>query len=166
MTTSQLYNTMNSKTAVKVVATNRKALAKYHILETYEAGISLAGYEVKSIRQGKVSLTEGIIKIEGNKTILYGVYIAPYEHTPVIWRRDATRAKTLLLHLEEIKKLTGKTQQKGLTLIPLEMYFKGSYAKIKIALVKGKRGPDRREEIKRRDLDRELRREYAGKHHL
>lgn len=156
---------MNTK-PIKVVATNRKALAKYHILETYEAGIALAGYEVKSIRQGKVSLTEGIIRIEGNKAILYGVYVAPYEHTSVMWLRDSARSRRLLLHLEEIKRLTGKTQQKGLTLIPLEMYFKGSYAKIKVALVKGKRGPDRREEIKRRDLERELRREVAGRHHL
>jgi SsrA-binding protein len=141
----------------KTVARNKKALHEYHILDTYEAGIVLAGPEVKSIRDGKVSLAESFARIEGNEAFLYGMHISPYDPASR-WNVDATRTRKLLLNRREIRRLIGATQQEGFTLIPLELYLKDGYVKVALALGRGKKTYDKREDIKRRDADREIQR--------
>jgi len=141
----------------KVVAVNRKAHHEYFIEEKYEAGISLAGTEVKSIRLGKVSLQEAFAKVENGEVWLYNMYIAPYEHGGR-FNLDPRRPRKLLLHHYEIARIAGKTQQKGLTLVPLSIYFKRGYAKIELGLARGKKLYDKREAIARRDAEREERR--------
>jgi len=139
---------------VLVVATNRKARRDYFIEETYEAGISLLGSEVKSLREGRVSLDEGYCGIEGREVFLYEVNIAPYSKGSV-FLPSPRRKRKLLLHKHEISRLYGKVERRGYTLIPLKLYFnpKG-IAKLEIALVKGKKEIDRREELRRRAMER------------
>jgi SsrA-binding protein len=144
---------------MRMVATNKKASFNYELLERFEAGISLRGTEVKSIRQGKVSLKESYAEIKKGEVFLVNCHISPYESAS--WfNHDPTRERKLLLHRREIKRLTGKIQEKGLTLIPTKVFFndKGK-VKIEVALAKGKRTYQKREVIRERDRDRELRAE-------
>lgn len=144
---------------MRVIATNKKANFNFELLEKFEAGISLRGTEVKSIRQGKVSLKESYAEIKGGEAFLVNCHISPYESAS--WfNHDPRRERKLLLHRREIKRLTGKIQEKGLTLVPTKVFFndKGK-VKIEVALAKGKRAYQKRETIRERDRDRELRAE-------
>lgn len=142
----------------KVVATNRKAFHDYFIEERYEAGILLQGTEVKSLREGRVNLQDSYASVRGSEMFLHQCHISPYSHGNIM-NHDPTRVRKLLLHRAEIHKLLGKTQQKGLTLIPLRIYFsKRGYAKVELGLAKGKKLYDRRETIKTREAGREVQR--------
>jgi SsrA-binding protein len=142
---------------------NRKARHEYHILETYEAGIALRGPEVKSLRMGKASLQDSFARIDRGELYLHQMHISPYTYTH---HEDlsATRTRKLLMHRQEIRKLEGRVQEKGLTLVPLEIFFnKKGLIKVSLALAKGKLAPDQRDDIKKRDLEREARREFRAK---
>jgi SsrA-binding protein len=139
----------------KTVARNKKALHEYHIVDTYEAGVVLVGPEVKSIRSGKASLAESFARVEGNEVFLYGMHVTPYDPASR-WNVDPVRARKLLLNRREIRRLIGSTQQEGFTLVPLELYLKDGYIKLALALAKGKKTHDKREDIKRRDANREI----------
>ena len=141
----------------KKVATNRAARRDYHILETYEAGIELAGTEVKSLRASKANLKEGFARIEGGQVFLYNMHISPYEFGNIA-NVDPKRVRRLLFHKSQIKKLIGQTSIKGFTLIPLSAYIKRGRVKIELALARGKRSFDKRETIKKREADLEVRR--------
>jgi SsrA-binding protein len=147
---------------VTPVATNRKALRDYNVLEKFEAGISLAGTEVKSLRARTVSLDEGFARVENGEVYLYDVHIAPYEQGN-IHNKEPKRRRKLLLHKHEIRRLFGKAILKGLTLIPLRIYFtQRGIVKVEIALCRGKKLVDRREELKRRAMEREDRQALRG----
>jgi SsrA-binding protein len=146
---------------VKVVATNRKARQEFFIVETFEAGIALKGTEVKSLRQGKASLQESYAAVKNGEAWVMGMHISPYEFSPID-AHEPTRDRKLLLHKKEIRRLVGRLSEKGLTLIPLRLYFKSGIAKVEIALARGKRAYDKREAIKQREVQRELRRQFAG----
>ncbi len=139
-----------------VIAENRKAGFDYHILDTYEAGIVLLGTEIKSIREGGVSLREAFCKLQGAEIFLWNAHIAPYSHRGAA-DHDTTRTRKLLLRREEINKLLGKVVEKGLTLVPLRMHFKNGRAKVVIALARGKNVVDKRDTIRKREADRETR---------
>ncbi len=144
------------------VATNRKALRDYNVLEKFEAGVSLAGTEVKSLRAGTVSLDEGFARVENGEVFLYDVHMAPYEQGN-IHNKEPKRRRKLLLHKHEIRRLFGKAILRGLTLIPLRIYFtQRGIAKVEIALCRGKKQVDRREELKRRAMEREDRQALRG----
>jgi len=138
------------------VAENRKALHDYHVLETFEAGIVLLGTEVKAIREGRVNLRDSYAQVEGGEIFLYNVNISPYSHRGYA-DHEPLRRRKLLLHRDEIRKLIGKTVEKGMTLVPLRMYFKDGRVKVAVSLAKGKKAYDKRETIKRREIDRETR---------
>ncbi len=142
--------------AVRLIAKNKKAFFNYEILETYEAGIALVGSEVKSIREGRISLKESFAEIKGGEVFLVNCHISPYEASNR-FNHDPLRERKLLLHRREIKRLTGKTQEKGLTLVPtkVEINDKGK-VKVEIGLAKGKRIYQKRESIRERDRDREM----------
>jgi SsrA-binding protein len=143
---------------MKIIATNRKAHRDYIILETLEAGIDLKGSEVKSARAGKVNLNDSFARVEGSEVILYNTHISPYEQASYL-NVEPTRARRLLLHRNQIKKITGQLTQRGLTLVPLKAYFnERGFVKIELALCKGKKLYDKREAIKRRELDLEMKR--------
>jgi len=142
--------------AQRVIADNRKAFHDYHVLETYEAGIALLGTEVKSIREGSVNLRDSYARIERGEVWLLNLHIGPYSHTGYAGHEDR-RARKLLLHAHEIRKLTGRVAERGLTVVPLQMYFKNGRVKVAVALVKGKQAHDKRETIRRREVDRETR---------
>ena len=142
--------------AQRVIADNRKALHDYHVLETYEAGIALLGTEVKSIREGSVNLRDSYARIDKGEVWLLNMHIGPYSHTGYASHEDR-RQRKLLLHAHEIRKLTGKVAEKGLTVVPLQMYFKNGRVKVALALVKGKQAHDKRETIRRREVERETR---------
>ncbi len=144
----------------KVVATNRKARHEFFVVETFESGIALKGTEVKSLRQGKASLQESYAIVRKGEVWVVGMHISPYEASPVD-AHEPTRDRKLLLHKKEIRRLVGKLSEKGLTLIPLRLYFKNGIAKVELALARGKRAYDKRESIKQRDLRRELQRHFA-----
>jgi SsrA-binding protein len=146
----------------KTVARNRKATHEYHIIDTYEAGIVLVGPEVKSIRAGKVSLTEAFARIDGSEAFLHDMHISPYGPASM-WNVDPTRPRKLLLNRREIRKLIGATQQEGFTLVPLELYLKDGYVKVALALGRGKKRFDKREDLKKRDADREIQRAIKGR---
>jgi SsrA-binding protein len=155
------------KERYKIAASNRRALARYEILETLEAGIVLTGPEVKSLRMGKANLQDGFARIENMEAHLWNVHISPYDRGSLHVTQEPLRKRKLLLHKSEIKRWMGKTVIKGLTLVPLEMYFnKRGIAKVKLALARGKVGPDRRDEIKRRDINRDMQREFGGRHRV
>jgi SsrA-binding protein len=141
----------------KTIARNKKALHEYHIIDSYEAGIVLAGPEVKSVRAGKVSLGEAFARVERGEALLYGMHISPYDPASR-WNVDPMRTRKLLLHRREIRRLIGATQQEGFTLIPLELYIKDGYVKVALALGKGKKLYDKREDSKRKDAEREMQR--------
>ncbi|HIQ48949.1 MAG TPA: SsrA-binding protein SmpB [Aquifex aeolicus] len=148
------------------IAENKEAKVKYEILETYEAGIVLKGSEVKSLRnKGTVSFKDSFVRIENGEAWLYNLYIAPYKYA-TIDNHDPLRKRKLLLHKREILRLAGKVQEKGLTIIPLKLYWKNNKVKVLIALVKGKKLYDRRRELKEKAMKRELEREFKGKIHL
>ena len=136
---------------------NRKARHDFEILETVEAGLELKGTEVKSVRAGKVSLNDAFARIRGGEIYLYGAEISPYENAGYA-RHDPDRPRRLLLHAREIRRLAGKVTQKGLTLVPTKMYFRRGWVKIEIALARGRREYDKREAIKRRETQREIKR--------
>ena len=139
----------------KLIANNKKAYHDYFIEETYEAGIVLTGTEIKSVRQGKVSIKESYAKIENSEMILYGMNISPYEQGNR-YNVEPLRPRKLLLHKQEIRKLIGYTTMKGLTLVPLKMYInEEGRAKVEIAVARGKKNYDKREDIARRDAKRE-----------
>jgi len=134
---------------------NKKAYHDYEILEKYEAGIALKGTEVKSLREGKANLRDAFVRIENGEAYLFNAYIAPYSHGN-LFNHEPTRKRKLLLHKSEIKRLFGKSQEKGLTIIPLRMYFnEREKVKVEIALARGRKKYDKREAIKRRELERE-----------
>lgn len=137
------------------VARNPKATHDYHILETWEAGVVLTGTEVKSLRSGKASIKEGFARLANGEVFLEGVNITPYEQGNR-YNHDPVRTRKLLLHRKEIERLIGAVEQKGLTLVPLELYFRNGVAKVTLALGRGKKQHDRREDLKRRDADREV----------
>jgi SsrA-binding protein len=150
-----------SKEGVKVVARNRKAHHEYQILETWEAGLVLLGSEVKSLREGNASLSDSYARVENGEAWLYNMHIGPYGPSGPD-AHEFKRRRKLLLHRREIRRLIGSVEQAGLTLIPLEVYFRHGYAKLKLALAKGKRHRDKREDIKQREAEREI--ERAGKY--
>lgn len=137
------------------VARNPKATHDYHILETWEAGIVLTGTEVKSLRSGKASIKEGYARLANGEVFLEGVNITPYEQGNR-YNHDPVRSRKLLLHRREIERLIGAVEQKGLTLVPLELYFSSGVAKVTLALARGKKQHDRREDVRRREADREM----------
>jgi SsrA-binding protein len=144
------------------VATNRRARHKFELVERFEAGIQLQGSEVKSLRDGKAQLGDSYAVVERGEVWLRNLHIAPY--APASHQNhDPDRPRKLLLHRHEIERLIGKTQQRGLTLIPTRIYFKGPYAKVELALARGKEGRDRRREIAERDMRREVEREFKGR---
>jgi len=138
------------------IAENRKAFHDYHILETFEAGMVLVGTEVKAIREGNVNLRDSFGRVEDGEVWVYNVHISPYSHRGYS-DHEPTRRRKLLLHRREIRKLIGKTVERGMTLVPTRMYFKEGRVKMSIGLAKGKKAHDKRETIKRREADRETR---------
>jgi SsrA-binding protein len=150
---------------IQVVARNRKARHDYHIEDTYEAGIVLKGSEIKSVRDSRVSLKEGYVTPRDGELWLQDVHIAPYEQSG-LWTHDPKRPRKLLLHRREIDRLIKEVQRRGYTLVPLRMYIRGKYAKVEIALARGKRKYDKRRAIAERDQERRVRRawkEYEGR---
>jgi len=150
---------------IKIIATNRKARHDYQILNTFEAGIVLQGTEVKSLRQGKANLKDSYAIIKNGELFLLNMHISPYSHGTA-YNHDPLRTRKLLLHRHEIRRLIGQVQEKGLTLVPLKIYFKNGIAKVELALVRGKKLYDRRQDIARRDAERELQRESKFKARL
>ncbi len=144
------------KKAERIVADNRKAQHDFHLLEVFEAGLALVGTEVKAIREGRVNLRDSFARVDGGEIFVHNVHIGAYssrgyaDHEPL-------RPRKLLLHRQEIRKLIGKTTERGMTIVPVRMYFKNGRVKIAISLAKGKKDYDRREIIKRREIDRETR---------
>jgi SsrA-binding protein len=138
------------------IAENRKAYHDFHLLETFEAGVALLGTEVKAIREGRVNLRDSFARVENGEVFLFNVNISPYSHRGYA-DHEPLRARKLLLHRDEIRKLIGKTVDKGMTLVPVRMYFKKGRVKVAISLAKGKKEFDKRETIKRREADRETR---------
>jgi len=144
------------KKAERIVADNRKAQHDFHLLEVFEAGLALVGTEVKAIREGRVNLRDSFARVDGGEIFVHNVHIGAYssrgyaDHEPL-------RPRKLLLHRQEIRKLIGKTTERGMTIVPVRMYFKNGRVKIAISLAKGKKDYDRRETIKRREIDRETR---------
>ena len=147
---------------IKLVANNKKAYHDYFILEKYEAGISLVGTEVKSLRAGKCSIKEAYVRIENGEVFVVGINISPYEQGN-IFNRDPLRVRKLLLHKSEINKLVGDTAEKGITIMPLQVYFKDGRAKIEIGLAKGKKNYDKRQDIAKKDARREVERDFKVK---
>ena len=150
---------MAKKTGMKLIANNKKAYHDYFILETYEAGIALHGTEVKSLRMGKCSIKEAFIRVENEEVFIYGMHISPYEKGN-IFNKDPLRVRKLLLHKYEIRKLLGKTKEKGMTLVPLKVYLKESLVKVEIGLAKGKKLYDKRQDIAKKDQQREAQRDF------
>jgi SsrA-binding protein len=145
------------KSGRRVVARNRKARHEYEILDTWEAGLVLKGPEVKSIRDGKVSFQDAFARVDNGEVWLYSLHISPYEQANR-WAPDPLRPRKLLLRAEEIRRLVGKVEEKGLTLVPLDIYFTRGVAKITLALGRGRKLHDKREKLKRQTQEREARR--------
>ena len=135
-----------SQDSTKLIANNKKAYHDFFILDTYEAGIALHGTEVKSLRMGKCSIKESFIRIENGEVFIYGMHVSPYEKGN-IFNKDPLRVKKLLLHKSEINKMLGKVKEKGMSVVPLKVYFKGSLVKVEIGLAKGKKLYDKRDDI-------------------
>ncbi|MFA6540557.1 MAG: SsrA-binding protein SmpB [Bacteroidota bacterium] len=152
-----MKNTNEHLSEERIAISNRKARHDYEVIDTYETGVALVGSEVKSLRQGRAHLQDSYGIVKNGEVWLLNMHISPYEMANR-FNHDPLRTRKLLLHKSEIKKLIGKTTEKGLTLIPLKVYFSKGVAKVQLALCKGKRDYDRREDIKKRDTDREVRR--------
>lgn len=146
----------------RLVANNKKAYHDFFIEETYEAGIALHGTEVKSLRMGKCSIKESFIRIENDEVFIYGMHISPYEKGN-IFNKDPLRIKKLLMHKYEIRKLRARIQEKGYTLVPLKVYFHQSLVKVEIGLAKGKKLYDKRDDIAKKDQQREAERDFRQK---
>jgi SsrA-binding protein len=138
------------------IAENRKAFHDYHLLETFEAGLVLLGTEVKAIREGRVNLRDSFARVEDGEVFLYNVNISPYSHRGYA-DHEPLRRRKLLLHRDEIRKLIGRTVEKGMTLVPVRLYYKNGRVKVAVSLAKGKKDYDKRETLKRRETDRETR---------
>ena len=147
------------KETKKIIANNKKAFFDYFIEEKYEAGIELVGTEVKSLRMGKCSIKEAFVRIQKGEVYIYGMHISPYEKGN-IFNRDPLRPRKLLLHRYEIRKIEGQIAQKGYTLVPLNVYLKGSLMKIEIGLAKGKKLYDKRQDIAKKDQRREAEKQF------
>lgn len=150
------------KDSIKLISNNKKAYHDYFIEETFEAGIALHGTEVKSLRMGKCSIKESFVRIDRGEVFIYGMNISPYEKGN-IFNKDPLRIRKLLLHGYEINKLAGKMAEKGLTIVPLKVYFKGSLVKVEIGLARGKKLYDKRQDIAKKDMKREAEREFKMK---
>ena len=150
---------MEKKKTNRLIANNKKAYHDFFIEEKYECGLELHGTEVKSMRMGKCSIKEAFVRIDQGEVFVYGMHISPYEKGN-IFNRDPLRPRKLLMHKYEIRKLLGKIKEKGYTLVPLQVYFKNSLIKIEIGLAKGKKLYDKREDIKRKDMQRESQRDF------
>ncbi len=150
--------------ANKTVATHRRAFRDYHVLEKFEAGIELRGAEVKSIRENRFSLTESYALVDNGQLFLLGLHVLPYAHARVD-EHDPVRPKRLLMHRNEIDRLLGQTAMKGLTLVPLRVYFKRGIVKVELGLCKGKQAADKREALRRKTADREAERAIAARTH-
>lgn len=153
---------MPKKTGIRLIANNKKAFHDYFIEDTYEAGIALAGTEVKSLRMGKCSVKESFVRVEGGEVYIYGMHISPYEKGN-IFNKDPLRPRKLLLHKYEIRKIAGKTAEKGCTLVPLRVYLKGSLVKVEVGLARGKKLYDKRQDIAKKDQRREAEKEFKVK---
>ncbi|MGB9690664.1 MAG: SsrA-binding protein SmpB [Candidatus Sumerlaeaceae bacterium] len=153
---------MAEKDNIKVVATNRRAHHDYHIFDTVEAGLVLTGTEVKSLRAGKASLADSYVGFERGEAYVYNMFINPYEKGNR-YNHAEKRPRKLLLHRAEIDRLQGQVAQKGFTIVPLKLYFRGSHAKLEIALAKGKKSYDKRHDLKERETQRELDRVVKAK---
>ena len=140
----------------RVIAENRKARHDYHVLETWEVGVALLGTEVKAIREGRVNLRDSYARVDNGEVWMLNVHISPYSHRGSAEHAEL-RQRKLLMHRQEIRKLVGQTAEKGLTLVPLELYFKKGRVKVLLALAKGKQAHDKRETIRKREVDRETR---------
>ena len=151
-----------SKESIKLIANNKKAYHDYFIDEKFEAGISLVGTEVKSLRMGKGSLKESYIRIENGEVLIYGFHISPYEKGN-IFNRDPLRVRKLLVHRYEINKINGKVREKGYTIVPLQVYFKDSLVKVEFGLARGKKLYDKRDDIAKKDQRRESERDFKVK---
>ena len=147
------------KSSITLIANNKKAYHDFFIDDTFEAGVSLHGTEVKSLRMGKCSIKEAFVRIENGEVFVYGMHISPYEKGN-IFNKDPLRVKKLLMHRYEINKLMGKIKEKGFTLVPLKVYFKGSLVKVEIGLARGKKLYDKREDIAKKDQRREAEKEF------
>ena len=143
----------------RLIANNKKARHDYFLEETFEAGVELHGTEVKSLRQGNCSIKESFVHIENGEIIIYGMHISPYEKGN-IFNKDPLRPKRLLMHKKEIARLLGKIKEKGYTLVPVQVYFKGSLVKVEIALARGKKLYDKRQDIAKKDARREAQRDF------
>ena len=150
------------KESQKLIANNKKAYHDFFIDETYECGIALHGTEVKSMRMGKCSIKESFIRIERDEVFIYGMHISPYEKGN-IFNKDPLRIRKLLLHDYEIRKLEAQIKEKGYTLVPLQVYFKGSLVKVEIGLARGKKLYDKRQDIAKKDQRREAERDFKVK---
>ena len=148
-----------AKESKKLIANNKKVYHDYFLEEKYETGIALAGTEVKSLRMGKCSIKEAFIRIENEEVIIYGMHVSPYEKGN-IFNKDPLRPRKLLMHKQEIRKLIGKIKEKGYTLVPVEVYFSGSLVKVEIALARGKKLYDKRQDIAKKDQKREAARDF------
>ena len=151
-----------AKQPKKLIANNKKVYHDYFLEETFEAGIALAGTEVKSMRMGKCSIKESFIHIENGEVILYGMHISPYEKGN-IFNKDPLRIRKLLLHRSEINKMEAKLKEKGLTLVPIKVYFKDSLVKVEIGMARGKKLYDKRQDIAKKDQRREAERDFKVK---
>jgi SsrA-binding protein len=150
---------------IKPVTSNRKAFHDFHILESFEAGLVLAGHEVKALRSGQANLTDGYVGFRSDSAYLENIHIPPYSHLSThITDYDPRHKRKLLMHKQEIIRLAARVREKGLTVVPLELYFSPrGYAKVKLGLAKGKNTVDKRDALKERDLNREMRREQADR---
>ncbi len=144
--------------SIKVICQNKKAFHDYHIIDTIEAGIVLEGNEVKSLREGKANLRDAYARIIRDEIFLFNAHISPYTRADSFKEAQPLRTRKLLLHKKEIQKLIGKTREKGITLVGTKMYFKQGRAKVELGLAKGKRLYDKRETLKKKDLDRDMER--------
>lgn len=150
-----------AKDAERAIATNRRARFEYEVLDRFEAGIALLGPEVKSLREGRANLGDSYAVVRGGEVFLYNLHISPYG--PAREKPDPLRVRKLLLHRAEIHRLAGRVQERGLTLVPMRLYFKDGRVKVELALARGKRAHDKRETIRRRESDRELARVLRGR---
>ncbi len=152
---------MSEEVEVKIVQKNRKARFDYEILDTVEAGLILKGTEVKSMRDGKASIAESYARFRGNEIFVINMDILAYSHAAVLSNHEPKRPRKLLLHKQEIDRLSGKMKERGLTLIPLSLYFKNGYAKLELGLARGRKKYDKRDVIKKREVDRDLRKRMS-----
>jgi SsrA-binding protein len=150
--------TMSDSDGFKIVADNRQARYLYEILETHEAGIALVGTEIKSIRAGKVNLRDGFALLRNGELFLLNVHVSPHSTASQVFNHEPRRTRKLLLHRKQIRKLIGQVDQQGLTLVPLKMYLKRGIVKVDLALVRGKKLHDKREDSRRKDDQRDMQR--------